>query len=113
MEKYVHSRLIVLFLILTVKCQAQSYDSLKQRLLKLEAAQEGIKLNLTKHQNEFSVGTSLIISGIALGVADFLLRSKPSDYTFTIASSIIVTAGVVIQIDSHKFIGRAGRRKKS
>lgn len=116
--------LFLMLLILPTISQGQDAE-LKDRILKLEENQEQIRLNLTKGHKQFSTGTFFLIGGVATTVLATVLYNKgtrnqnsdeqgkirPSPVLLCIGGGMI-TAGTVIQIDSHKWIGRGGRKKK-
>lgn len=100
-------------------------EELKERILKVEQTQEQIQVNLAKGHKEFSTGTFFLIGGVATTVLATVLYNKgtrnqnsdeqgkirPSPVLLCIGGGMI-TAGTVIQIDSYKWIGRAGRKRK-
>jgi hypothetical protein len=107
--------LIILFS-LTGYSQTNNLDSLKQRILMLEANQESIQFNLTKAHNRYRTGLMITITGIAMtwaGAAAGLSGADGNSAGLLTLGSIVSTVGSVILIDSHKFIGRAGKRKFS
>lgn len=90
----------------------RAYDSLwRNKIVNLEFEQESIKLNLTKCHNQFRTGTISLVLGVLATTAGVIVNrydSGSGDILY-IAGGAASAAGVVIQIDSHKFIGRAGR----
>lgn len=117
--------LAILPVIISIQAHSQNLDSLTRRILTLEANQKTIQVNLTKAHSKFSTGTMLIVGGVVTTIAAVLLydrglrngnsdeqgRVMPSPVIMGIGSAM-VTVGTAIQIDSHKWIGRAGRRRK-
>ena len=110
---------------LTLSAQDSEVE-LKDRILKLEQSTNDIQISLEKSHKKFSTGTLLIIGGSATLLTSSILYAKqskedskwdngsllrPSPVMLFIGSGL-VTAGTIIQIDSHKWIGRAGRRSK-
>lgn len=101
------------------ECRAQSYDSLKARILALEEGQAKVKLNLERAHKQFKFGTMIQAAGVIVGSAYFIKREADDlstigndtgrDETLILIGGIMVTVGTVIQIDSHKFIGRGGK----
>ncbi len=94
-------------------CKAQSYDSLTKRVLALEADVSEINLRMKKHHREFKLGTNLFFAFAAISSASLLMYSKSSDQkgkdiykNIAIGSGIIASAGIIIQIDSHKWFYR-------
>lgn len=126
MEKHIPFRLMTLFLILSIimglvsECHAQSYDSLKLRILALETNQKSIQLNLTKAHNQFRTGVLITITGTLitlLGISTDESRMTDRDDSNNSPSGLVTLGGIVgsvgtiVIIDSHRFIGRAGKRK--
>lgn len=119
------NNLILILLIISIQSHGQDLDSLTRRILTLEANQNQIQVNLTKAHSKFSTGTMLIVGGVVTTIAAVLLynrglrnensdnngRVMPSPVILGIGSGMMMV-GTVIQIDSHKWIGRAGRRRK-
>lgn len=114
---------IITFGVITEQCQAQSLDSLRAAVKQLQVSNNNIQLNLAAHQKQFSTGTFLIIGGVATSIAGFILYDRQSTTPdgdgndrkypwFVYVGSVVTSVGVAIQIDSHKYIGRAGRRRK-
>lgn len=109
---------------ITERCQAQSsLDSLKAAVKQLQVSNNNIQLNLAAHQKQFSTGTFLIIGGVATSIAGVILYDRQSTTPdgdgndkkypwFVYVGSAVTSIGVAIQIDSHKYIGRAGRRRR-
>ena len=105
---------------IAINCHAQAdYDSLKQKVLNMDMAINAIHHNMVHSHKEFKAGTSLIIMGTILTIAGSLIL-QDRDGTVTKANKNptliylgtgVVTIGTIIQIDSHKWIGRAGREK--
>lgn len=101
-------------------CHGQNLDSLNQRILKLEMNQRNIQLNLNKAHKQFSTGTLMVLTGAILTTAGAILTARDNDATskaknnnaLLYVGAAMTTTGVVIQIDSHKWIGRAGQRKR-
>lgn len=105
----------LILLLFPVLSFGQGYDSLKQRILKLEVEQNELKLNLEKYRDHYYLGTSLMIAGAAISAVAALIQKDNPDqrnkYTFSIIGASTFVAGTVIQIDSHKWV-RTGRRKR-
>ena len=120
-----HYILLMIIFSLTNICYGQHTESLEQRILKLETNQDAIQLNIANAHKKFSLGTMLLISGVATSTAAMLIYNKgirntnsdnigkvmPSPVLLYIGGGLI-TAGTIIQIDSHKWIGRAGKKRK-
>jgi len=72
-----------------------------------------IKLNLNKCHKQYQTGTSLVVGGILISTCMYAgnsnnLFSTPLKKGLFFASVGMAMIGYFIQIDSHKFIGRAG-----
>lgn len=104
------------FLILiahTSRAQDTRYDSIVSRVKDLELAQEKVQINLIRSHNEFRLGTILqVLGAVAMIAGAEELDTEDSSKVLFIAGASCSGIGLVLQIDSHKFIGRAGRRWK-
>lgn len=110
---------------LTLSAQDSEVE-LKDRILKLEHSQEQMKVALQQSHKKFSTGTLFIIGGMTTILTSGLIYVKQSGNTdawdngkllhptpvLLYIGGGLVTTGAIIQIDSHKWIGRAGRRSK-
>lgn len=93
---------------------SQSLDSLNQRILSIEQEQSDIKMNLRAHSKQFSLGTVLLLTGAGIVAMDLLTADEnKSDNTLKFVGGGAFVLGMVVQIDSHKWIGRAGKRKRA
>jgi hypothetical protein len=98
---------------------AQDLDSLKHKILKMDLAINNIHYNMVRSHKEFQVGTLFIITGAALTtIGTLLIIDEPGDLpnnnknpALLYAGAGMMTIGTVIQINSHKWIGRAGRKR--
>lgn len=108
-----HLTIAILFLLSNQVC-GQDLDSLRNEIRLLKFDQETIALNLERHQDQYSLGTGLMLAGIGLALADIGIRKEDgrSKYTFSIIAAASIITGTVFQIDSHKWIGRAGRKRR-
>jgi len=111
--------LAIALLVMGFVCCGQDLDSLKQRILTLETNQKNIQLNLAKAHDEFKTGTLFVIAGALTsligaatydGSTDGDGNTKPPTLIYIGLGCTAV--GAYLQIDSHKYIGRAGRRRK-
>lgn len=65
-----------------------------------------INLQLDKAHKQYRTGTFLVVTGVVLnGFALLMDPDQPSGFV-TGLGSVFLLAGGVIQIDSHKYIGR-------
>ena len=114
MKKYI----LFLLIVLTHESYSQNYDSLRQAITELTRDQEHIKLNLERSHNQFSKGTLIGIIGLGTALVGSVLYYRSTDTSgdnvaFGImgVGGVAASVGLVIQIDSHKWIGRAGVRR--
>lgn len=98
------------------------YDSLKRKVLKMDEAINNMHMNMVDHQDQFKTGTMISVTGVVVSLLYFVIdtnkkNSKTGDPeavkqpAFIIFGGALVTVGTAIQIDSHKYLGRGGRRK--
>ncbi len=107
--------LILLFLsiFLSLNTFGQTGDSLTLAALKEAIIYQRTQLELS--HKEFRTGTGLVLIGsLALGAGALLSSSdkktdSPVNDILLISGGVILFAGWVNWIDSHKYIGRAGR----
>lgn len=74
-----------------------------------------IQLNLVRSHERHKMGTAFYIGAAITGLTSYAMyRNGGNDASLTmgIISGAMFTAGFVIHIDAHKFIGRAGRGKR-
>src|SRR5687768_7479796 len=97
--------LLLICLLTPCFAYSQSLDSLNQRILKMEAQQNDIRINLGKHSKEFVLGTTLVVTGAAL-VGTYLRfegtkeDSKSNESLLYVGSGVFLI-GTVLHIDSH------------
>lgn len=69
-----------------------------------------VKENLNRSHEEFKKGTILI--GCGLTFSSLVFTTNPSDYkmqrTILVIGGLMTATGVIFQIDSHRWIGKAG-----
>ena len=114
--------LLILLLFPTLTFSQQSDSSLiknhESEIAQIKMSQEFMRDNLLKAHNEYNTGTALIGTGIGMSfvglcVVQFVDVKGADDYSnylFT-TGSLLGLIGWIIQIDSHKHIGKAGRWK--
>jgi hypothetical protein len=107
--------LILLLIPSLALCQAD-LDSLRKEVLTIKAEQQNIKLNLEKSHLQYRKGTAAIIAGAGLfaigGPIIEMDNSLKDDFPeFIIICAAITSVGIVLQIDSHKYL-RINRRSK-
>lgn len=124
MESFItlHLRWAIVLLLTPLVANAQESETLKERILSLEDSQRNIQVNLERSHKQFSTGTLFLIGGIVTSAMTAITYDRgvnSSDFgrgkfnpALVYVSAGLFTIGTVIQIDSHKWIGRAGKRKK-
>lgn len=98
----------------------QNMDSLTQRIVKLEMDQRNIKMNLTKSHKQYKGGTFLVLGGAIATIAGAATLPSKSDLNqnnnaqigLMTLGGILTSVGLIIQMDSHKWLGRTGRSRK-
>jgi UDP-N-acetylmuramyl pentapeptide phosphotransferase/UDP-N-acetylglucosamine-1-phosphate transferase len=86
------------------------YDSLKQKILKMDIAINNIHKNMVSSHNEFRAGTIFIVAGILISSFVFVQKDTSSYSTYLYIGAGLTAIGGVLQIDSHKYFWRGGRR---
>lgn len=95
-------KLIIALLLITASVHGQ--DSLKI---------QNMQYNLCRSHQQFKTGTIMSLIGLLAVVT--MVQAKESDTNIPELGYIgggLMTVGAIIQLDSHKFIGRAGTKKK-
>lgn len=90
---------------------AGSHDELLVQLDDLTDGTEQIHLNLEKAHDQYRYGTLCVAAGIALQGLALVIDSKQPNAFLSSVGSLSILGGMVIWIDSHKYIG-ASRNKK-
>lgn len=95
-----------------------NYKSVEQRLSELETSTTILQTNLTKCHNQWGTGIGVTGAGVGFsGIGTWLLietnsnptRKDPTvGYAMIAGGSIIQLIGVLVMLDSHKYIGKAG-----
>lgn len=117
-----------ILLSLALHAQGQGLEEFKRRVIALETQQVAIQDNLARAHKQYSTGTMIQAAGIVLTVAGGLIfshRLLNNNYYdpktgerihgtpyIMYAGVVMTTAGTIIQVDSHKWIGRAGQRRR-
>lgn len=98
--------LLLTALCFTLQVKAQDFTQVK-------TTQDNIQLNLGKCHKEYKTGTILQITGMLIGGMGVALLStdKESQEAAPLMyfGATFLTIGCVVHLDSHRFIGRAGR----
>jgi len=113
MNKY----LFILLMALSTTAYSQNYDSLRQVIHEISVEQNRIKLNLQLSHEQYSTGTLFIGMGLGLSAIGTILKLNTNDPgpmapAMIVAGGVSTMIGCIIQIDSHKWIRRAGKRSK-
>lgn len=90
---------------------AGSHDELMIQLEEVTDSVHQIHLNLEKAHEQYRYGTLFVAAGIALQGLAIVLDSKQPNAFLSGVGSLSILGGMVIWIDSHKYIG-ASRNKK-
>lgn len=86
-----------------------SVQQLRREILALRQQTEEIQFHLNKSQREFKVGTILYAVGFGLViVGSSSAANNGGGAGLVTAGSLLFLSGIVLHIDSHKHIGRAG-----
>lgn len=119
--------LFIILIAIPLCCRAQSdYDSLKQKILKIDVAVNNMHNNMLKAHDQFRTGTILVATGIMISVIGTVIitsNAKESDTydhgqpvvtgpVMLYLGSGLVAVGGIMQIDSHKWFGYGGRKSK-
>ena len=71
--------------------------------------------NLDKAHKQFRVGTSMLLAGTLLSIGGAAITSDPGSSMEKVKTGVMITGGVlalagaIFMIDSHRYIGKAGR----
>ncbi|MBL0105264.1 MAG: hypothetical protein IPP51_16710 [Bacteroidetes bacterium] len=115
---------IALFACVIGRAQAQQLDSTEIKLQQLKTGVIFMRENLDKSHRQFRTGTTLFLAGAGVAVIsafvppEELVRTggtKAKTYDFrtgvAIVGAVVNLVGAIFMVDSHKYIGRAGRWK--
>lgn len=106
--------IVLLIFPMLAKGQAGNYDSLVQRILKLETDNKQIHDNLVRSHGEFRTGTAVFLVGVVVTTASFALADSQTvglNGTMGMIGTVMMGLGGILQLDSHKYIGRAGTKR--
>ncbi|WP_424963472.1 hypothetical protein [Ekhidna sp.] len=90
-----------------------SYDSLKNRIMKLEAGVNEINLNLEQSQRKFQSGILIATLGYTTTIAGGLMLGRENDeagQALLVAGGITGVIGTYKMVDAFRFL--TGRKKK-
>lgn len=103
-------KILLILSMFTVQCYAQEKA---QSLEQLSDAVIHMRDNLDKSHHQFREGLYFTIGGLIVTGGGIMLQypKKMDSGNFVLISlgGVLTTLGTVFMIDSHKFIGRAGR----
>lgn len=108
--------LIVLFFLSTLLAEGQNIDSLNQRILELETNQRNINLHLLRHERQFKVGISIMITGAILyGIGEIAtnterVNSNTGKPFISTVGGALFCFGAVVQVKSYAFLRKARKR---
>ncbi len=105
---------LVLLLLLASSTYAQDTQ---QRIAALEATLQTIQHDMSKCHGQFQIGLATTSFGAVSSVAGILIpdyntigaSNKATKNTLLIVGAAGLITGAILIIDSHKYIGRAGR----
>ncbi len=117
MRKGLHS---ILFFI-SISCYSQQQPSadveqLKAQILLLREDVSRIELNLATSEKKFKKGILVATVGYSLVITGGLMLGRENDQLgqrLLIAGGVTGAVGTVLLVDSFKYLGRAGRKKRS
>lgn len=90
-------------------------DSIKNEILALQSDVDEIKLNLSKAQPKLQIGIITATLGYAITIAGGQMLGRDNDdlgQALLYTGGAVGITGTVLLIDSFKYIGKAGGRKK-
>ena len=110
--------LLILFLLLTTCVLSQVdmknselMDSLETELVKTQNELLYVQANLKRFQKQYRTGTIITFVGAAVTIGGLIttLNTGTTDYQYLmVIGGAVGTIGYIMQIDSHKWIGKAG-----
>jgi len=90
-------------------------EDLKKQILELNQRMDQVQLNLTASEKKFKRGILVATIGYTLTITGGLMLGRSNDQ---LGQALLITGGVtgvigtVLMVDSFKYLGRAGKRKK-
>jgi hypothetical protein len=113
------STLCVLLILFSLKSYSQQTpadaEDLKKQVLLLQHDVENIQLNLETSEKKFKRGILVATIGYTLTITGGLMLGRENDKTgqvLLVAGGATGAVGTVLLVDSFKYLGRAGRKKK-
>lgn len=107
---------VFVLLLMLVSILSYSQDSIT--ILKNKQQIENINLRLDNHVTQYKTGTTLIVCGGILTTLTYLTLpyTSPENLNdskmFMAIGSLLMTTGIVIQIDSHKHFNKTFKKKE-
>ncbi|CAN5127165.1 hypothetical protein BH09BAC3_BH09BAC3_27760 [soil metagenome] len=92
-----------------------SADSLKMQILELELTVDQIQFNLAKSQKKFQRGIAFATVGYTVTIIGGLLLGRSQDQlgqTLLVVGGATGVTGTFMLVDSFKYLGRAGQKRK-
>lgn len=106
--------LILVFLLFPSVALCQSdIDSLRKEIASIRVKQDLIDLRMDKMHKQYQKGTAGIMAGTGMFLAgSLIIEGEYKDFPELIyLCSAITTIGIVLQIDSHKYLNKKRRLK--
>lgn len=91
-------------------------ERLKRQLLELRTDVDQIQLNLSTAEKKFKRGILVATIGYTLTISGGLMLGRKNDQAgqaLLVAGGVTGAFGTVLLVDSFKYLGRAGRKKKA
>jgi hypothetical protein len=91
-------------------------EDLKRQVLSLQQDVDNIQLNLSISEKKFKRGILVATIGYTLTITGGLMLGRQNDQLgqgLLIAGGVTGALGTVLMVDSFKYLGRAGRKKRN
>jgi hypothetical protein len=114
--------LFLVFFFLSLKSFSQqnltpvSEEQLKRQILELNERMDQVQLNLTTSEKKFKRGILVATIGYSLTITGGLMLGRSNDQlgqVLLVAGGATGAVGTVLMIDSFKYLGRAGKKRKT
>jgi len=114
----------VLIFSVALTCCVKSYgqdslfteERLKREILEMRTDVNQIQMNLTASEKKFKRGILVATIGYTLTITGGLMLGRQNDkagQVLLVAGGVTGAVGTVLMVDSFKYLGRAGKKKKS
>jgi hypothetical protein len=90
-------------------------EDLKVQVLQMQQDVDNIQLNLVTSEKKFKRGILVATIGYTVTITGGLLLGRSNDQlgqVLLVAGGVTGAVGTVLLVDSFKYLGRAGRKKK-